>query len=357
MPPPYVTVAVAQQQPVPITIDAIGNAQAYRTVQIKSLVDGQISKVLMRQGQDVHEGELLFELDKRPFKAALDQALGKLAQDKATAAYNQAEAKRDEALEKAGVIASQVYQQQEALSESSSATVQADEAAVETARVNLGYTEIRAPIDGRAGAILVNVGNLVQANGTNPLAILNQIIPIYVQFNIPEGQLEDVRAKGISKLKVEASAPNSSRQSTGTLTFINNTVDTNTGTVQLMGTFPNRDEGLWPGEFLNVQLHLGTDEHAIVIPSAAVQTGPQGKYVYVVQQDGTAVVRAVNTAQNYLQMAVIASGVQPGDRVIVSGQIKVIPNTKVQVASTVPAVPAPEQAATKETPASSGRSQ
>ncbi len=340
-----VTVAVAQQQPVPIDVDAIGNAQPYRAVQLKSMVDGQINRVLLQQGQDVHAGQLLFQLDKRPFQAILDQALGKLAQDKATAAYNQAEAGRDRALGQSGVIAPQVMQQQEALAQASAAAVQADQAAVETARVNLGYTDIRAPIDARAGAILVNLGNLVKANDTNPLTTLNQITPIYVQFNIPEAQLEAVRAKGIGKLQVQAFPPNDQKPSMGTLTFIDNAVDATTGTVKLMATFANRDRRLWPGEFLNTKLRLGVDAHATVVPATAVQNGQQGKYVFVVQPDGTAVMRTVNAPRTYRQLAVIESGVKPGEQVIVDGQIKVVPNAKVQVVRTVPVTPGNEQTA------------
>ena len=352
-----VTVAVAAQQTVPLTIEAIGNAQPYRTVQLKSMVDGQISRVLLRQGQDVHRGDLLFQLDKRPFQAALDQALGKLAQDKATAAYNASQAKRDEALASGGVIARQVLEQQQSLAQANAATVQADEAAIETARVNLSYTDITAPIDARAGAILVNVGNLVQANGANPLAILNQITPIYVQFNIPESQLTAVRARRIGQLKVEAFRPDDTKPSVGTLTFINNSVDTSTGTLQLMGTFPNGDQKLWPGEFLNVRLLLGEEKQATVVPAAAIQTGPQGKFVYVIQKDGTAVPRPVNSPRTYRELAVIASGVQPGDQVIISGQIKVVPNSKVQIAKTVPVTSSSGQADSAEGSTNSGSAQ
>ncbi|HLK33674.1 MAG TPA: efflux RND transporter periplasmic adaptor subunit, partial [Terriglobales bacterium] len=188
-PAPPVTVAVAEEQAIPIELSAIGNAQPYRTVQVKSMVDGQINRVLLQQGQDVRAGELLFQLDKRPFQAVLDQAMGKLAQDEATAANSKAQAARDDALLKAGVLAPQDAQAQDAQAMANAAAVQADKAAVETARVNLGYTDIRAPISGRAGAILVNLGNLVKANDTNPLTTLNQLEPIYVAFNVPEAQL------------------------------------------------------------------------------------------------------------------------------------------------------------------------
>lgn len=356
MPPPDVTVAVAKQEAVPVTIDAIGNAQPVRSVQLKSLVDGQISRVLLQQGEYVRKGELLFELDKRPFQAAVDQALGKLAQDKATAAYNQAQANRDKVLEQEGVIAPQVLQEQESLAQSNAATVQADQAAVENARVNLSYTDIRAPIDARAGAILVNVGNTVQANSTSPLAILNQIVPIYVQFNVPEAQLPAIRAGGIGKLKVNAFPPGITAPAVGTLTFVNNAVDMTTGTIQLMGTFPNADQKLWPGEFLNVSVLLGTDQRAIVVPATAVQTGQQGKYVYVVHPDGTAALQPVTSPRNYRELAVITNGVQPGQSVIVAGQFKVIPNTKVQVVKTVPVEPAPLQPSSSAQQASAGES-
>lgn len=342
---PSVTVAVAAQQPIPIEVDAVGNAQPFRSVNLKSMVDGQIVRVLFHQGDSVHTGQLLFQLDKRPFQAALDQAQGKLTQDKATAAFNQAQANRYRALGQSGVVAAQEVQQQEAMAQASTAAVQADNAAVETARVSLGYTDIRAPIDAKAGAILVNVGNLVKANDTNPLTVLNQISPIYVQFSVPEAELAAVSAKGGLGLPVQALAPQDSNSATGKLTFINNAVDATTGTISLMATFDNRDRRLWPGEFLNVRLRLGTNPNAVVVPATAILTGQQGKYVYVVQPDGTAAMRAVTSSRTYRQLAVIDSGVQAGDHVIVDGQIKVTPNSKVTVAKTVPVQLGPEQTA------------
>ena len=343
-PTPSVTVAVAEQQTIPIEIDAIGNGQPYRSVQVKSMVDGQIARVLLKQGEDVRAGQLLFQLDKRPFEAALEQAKGQLAKDEANLWNSRAQANRNNALQAAGIVAPSVAQQLEAQARADAASVQADKAAVKTAEVNLGYTDIRSPIDARAGAILVNLGNLVKANDTTSLAVLNQVQPIYVQFNIPEAQLKIVRAKGIGKLKVAAFAPGDAQHSTGRLSFINNTVDPTTGTIQLMATFENRDRRLWPGEFLNVQLELGVDPNAVVIPTTAVQSGQEGKYVYVVQPDGTATLQLVKSSRSYRQLAVIESGVKPGDRVIVDGQIAVAPNNKVNVARTVPVVPAPEQA-------------
>jgi multidrug efflux system membrane fusion protein len=331
---PAVTVAVAQQQPVPIEIDAIGNAQPYRTVQVKSMVDGQIDRVGLKQGQDVRAGQVMFQLDKRPFKAALDQALGKLAQDEATAANNKALATRANTLLKEGIVATQDVQTTDAQAQASAAAVQADKAAVEQARVNLGYTDIVAPINARAGAVLINLGNLVKANDTNPLTTLNEVEPIYVSFNIPEAQLAELRARGEKNLKVMAYPPNQQQGAQGTLSFIDNAVDATTGTIRLMATFPNRDRRLWPGQYLNVKLVLGTDPHAIVVPSTAVQAGQQGKFVYVVQKDGTAVATPVKSSRNYQQLAVIDSGVTAGQSVVVDGQARVVPNSKVNVVKT-----------------------
>lgn len=331
-----VTVASAEQKAIPVELRAIGTAQAYRTVDVKSQVNGQIEKVLFRQGDYVKTGQTLFQLDKRPFKAALDQAVGNLAKDKANAVDQRAQANRDNALLKAQVVAAQVAEQQEAAAQSALAAVQADQAAVETARVNLSYTDIKAPIDGRAGAILVNVGNVVQPNATNALTVINQISPIYVQFSIPEAQLTEIRQHKAGTLKVTALPPNQSTGPTGKLTFVNNAVDTTTGTIQLMATFQNHDGVLWPGEFLNIELQLGVEPKAVVIPDVAVQTSQQGNYVYVVEQDGTAKMQPVTTAFTYRGLAVISSGVTPGEKVIVNGQIRVIPNSKVQIVKTVP---------------------
>ena len=335
-PAPQVTVSVAEQQSVPIEVNAIGNAQAYRTVQVKSMVDGQIEKVLLQQGEYVHAGQLLFQLDKRPFQAALDQALGNLAKDKATAANAEANSARAQALLKEGVLAVQDAQTQTSAAQAANAAVQADEAAVENARVNLGYTDIKAPIEARAGEILVNVGNLVKANDTNPLTVLNEIEPIYVSYNIPEAQLAAVRSGGIGKLPVRAQQPNGAQAEMGTMTFIDNAVDPTTGTIKLLATFPNKDRALWPGEFLNLTMRTGIEPNAVVVPGSAVQTGPDGKYVYIVQGDGTATMQKVNSTRNYQQLAVIDSGVKPGEKVIVDGQMGVVPNGKVNVVKTQP---------------------
>jgi multidrug efflux system membrane fusion protein len=345
MPAAPVTVANAVQQPIPIELDAIGNVQAYNTVQVRSMVDGILERVLIQQGQDVRAGQLLFQLDKRPFEAALAQAKSNLAKDEANARNDQANAERYQALLKEGVLAPQAAEQQMTQAQVSAAAVQADRAAVQTATVNLGYTDIKSPIDGRAGAILINLGNNLKANDTNPLITINQILPIFVQFTAPEAGLATVRAHGTKGLQVRAFIPNDPTPALGTLTFIDNAVDPTTGTIRLMGTFQNRDHRLWPGQFVNVQLVLGTEQHATVIPSIAVQSSQQGSYVFAVKSDGTAAMRPVTVARTYRQLAVIGSGVAPGDSIVVDGMFRVIPNAKVNVTKTAPVTAGPAQMA------------
>ena len=356
-PAPPVTVATAEQQSIPVVVNAIGTAQAYRSVDVKSQVNGQIESVLFHQGDFVRKGQILFQLDKRPFQAALDQALGNQAKDKANAVDQRAQANRDNALEKAGVIATQASEQQEAAAQSALAAVQADQAAVETARVNLSYTDIKAPIDGRAGAILVNVGNVVQSNTGNALTVINQISPIYVQFSVPEAQLPDLQKHRNGTLNVTAIPPNQTSGPEGKLTFLNNTVDTTTGTIQLMATFPNRDRVLWPGEFLDVELQLGTDPHAVVVPETAVQTSQQGNYVFIVKQDGKAGMQPVTSTRSYRGLSVITQGIKPGVRVIVQGQIRVIPNSPVKVVKTIPTEVGPPQVAQPQEAAQTAQNQ
>lgn len=345
MPAAPVTVATAVQQPIPIEVSAIGNVQPYRTVQIKSMVDGQLERVLVEQGQDVHAGQLLFQLDKRPYQAALESAQGALDKAIATAQNSRAQADRYSALLKEGVIAPQVAEQQEAQAKSDAAAVETARAALTTAKVNLGYTDIKAPIDGRCGAILINLGNNVKANDVNPLITINQLIPIYVQFTVPEAQLAPVRSRASNGLQVRAAIQNDPKPTLGALTFIDNAVDPTTGTIKLMGTFQNRDRRLWPGQFVNVQLVLGTEQRATVIPSIAVQNSQQGSYVFKVKQDGTAVMQPVTVARTYRQLAVVGSGVAPGDSVVVDGVYRVIPNAKVSVTKTIPVTAGPEQIA------------
>jgi multidrug efflux system membrane fusion protein len=301
------------------------------------MVSGQIEGVHFKEGQDVTKGQLLFTLDKRPFQAVLEQAIGQLKRDQATAQNNQMQATRYTSLEQQGVISREVADQQRTQAQSTSAAATADEATVQAARVQLQYTDIRAPISGRAGAILINLGNLVKANDTPFLVQINQITPIYVTFSVPENQLDQIRSLVSSRLKVMA-YPKGTRSggAEATLTFIDNGVDPTTGTVKLKATSANQNRRLWPGEYVDVVMDLSTIRNAVVVPTKAIQSGQQGQYVYVVTPQNTAESRVVATGGTYQDLTIVSKGVAPGDRVVVEGQMRVAPNSKVAVQSTVP---------------------
>lgn len=335
-PPAPVIVSTVEQRNVPIQITAIGNVEAYQTVQIRSQVNGQIEKIHFKEGQDVRQGQLLYSLDKRPFQAALEQAQGNLKRDEAQAANAKLQAARYTALETQGVISREQADLQRTLESSNSASVYADQAAVDAARVQLQYTDIYAPIDARAGALMINVGNLVKANDTPFLVQLNQITPIYVTFTVSEARLSEVRQFVAKALKVLAYPKGQTNPAEGLLTFIDNGVDTQTGTVKLKATFQNKDTRLWPGEFVKAILNLSTLDNAITVPTKAVQSGQQGDYVYVVTKDGTAIPHQVTTVGTYQNLTLVKSGLNPGDTVIVDGQLRVAPNGKVVVQSSLP---------------------
>jgi multidrug efflux system membrane fusion protein len=320
-----------------VEVSAIGNVEAIKSVQVRSMVSGQIEGVHFKEGQDVSQGQLLFTLDKRPFQAVLEQATGQLKRDQATAQNNQMQATRYTSLEQQGVISREVADQQRTQAQSTSAAVAADQAAVDAAKVQLLYTDIKAPISGRAGAILINLGNLVKANDTPYLVQINQIAPIYVTFSVPENQLEQIRALAPHHLKVMAYSKGTRASGVeGTLTFIDNGVDPTTGTVKLKATFANQDRRLWPGEYVDVVMDLSTVRNAVVVPTKAIQSGQQGQYVYVVSAQNTAESRVVVTGGAYQDLMIVTQGVAPGDKVIVEGQMRVAPNSKVAVQRTVP---------------------
>lgn len=337
-PPAPVVAGKVEQHDIPVQLTSIGNVESFQTVQIRSQVNGQIVGVHFKEGQDISKGQLLFTLDKRPFQAALDQAVGNLKRDQAQAANAEVQAKRYAELQEQGVVAREQADQVIAQAKSNASVVAADEAAVEAARVQLQYTEIRSPIDGRAGALQINLGNLVKANDTPFLVQLNQITPIYVTFTVPEASLSQVRQYVNQGLKVLAfpKGQNNTDAADGQLTFIDNGVDPTTGTVKLKGTFQNKDRKLWPGEFVDVNLNLTTQKNAIIVPTKAVQTGQQGDYVYVIKSDGTAEPRPVTTTGTYKDVTLIGKGLTAGETVVVEGQLKVVPNGKVAVQSTVP---------------------
>ncbi len=320
------------QQNVPMQVNAIGNVEAYNTVSVKALVGGEIIDVHFREGQDVRQGDLLFQIDPRPYEAALKQAEGALARDVAQAKNAEEQAKRYEILVQKDYVSRDQYDQLRANADALAAAVQADKANVENARLQLSYCAIKSPIDGRAGSVLINKGNVVKANDV-AMATINKIAPIYVTFSVPEQNLSDIkRYMTEGSLKVEAIIPgDEKRPAQGVLTFVNNAVDTATGTIQLKGTFENRDKRLWPGQFVNVMVTLTTQRNAVVMPSAALQAGQQGQYVFIVKPDFTVESRPVVIARSFGDLSVVAQGLTPGEKVVTDGQLNLIPGTRVEL--------------------------
>jgi multidrug efflux system membrane fusion protein len=320
------------QQNVPLQIDAIGNVEAYNTVSVKALVGGEVIGVHFKEGQDVRQGDLLFQIDPRPYEAALKQAEGALARDVAQAKNAEEQAKRYEILVQKDYVAKDQYDQLRANADALAAAVQADKANVENSRLQLAYCTIRSPIDGRVGSVLINKGNVIKANDL-VMVTINKITPSYVTFSIPEQNLSDIKKyMEAGSLKVEAIIPgDEKRPAQGVLTFINNTVDTATGTIQLKGTFKNKDKRLWPGQFVNVIVTLTTQRNAVVMPSTALQAGQQGQYVFVVKPDFTVESRPVIVARTFGDLAVVAQGVKPGEKVVTDGQLNLVPGTRVEL--------------------------
>lgn len=336
-----VVVAQAEKKDVPLQIKAIGAVEAYSTVQVKSQINGELTGVYFSEGQDVKKGQLLFTLDKRPFEAAMQQAQGALARDEAQAANQASQAKRYDDLFKQGIISREQRDAQVTNSQALNATVAADKAAVENSKVQLSYCDIYSPIDGRTGNLIVHKGNQVKANDTVALVVINQVSPIYVTFSVPEQYLSDIKKyKTARSLAVDASVPNDPKPAVGKLSFIDNAVDTTTGTIKLKGEFANTDRRLWPGQFSDVVLTLATQSNATVVPSAAVQTGQNGQYVFVVKPDNTAEMKMVKVARTVGDQSVIASGVEPGEKVVTDGQLRLAPTgTKVEARTATPGAP------------------
>jgi len=358
--PVPVAVAMVSQRDVPINVDVIGNVEAYSTISVKAQIGGELNKVSFHEGDSVKKGDLLFTIDGRPLEAQLSQAQANSARDTAALSQAQANLARDVANEKyaqdqatryrglfdQGVVSREQADQMRSSADALSQTVLADKAAIESARaqivadkaaienveVQLSYTTIRSPIDGRTGSIAVKQGNVVAANTTD-LMTITEVQPIYVTFSVPEAQLGDIkRYMGQGQLPVHAAPQaDSSTQETGVLTFIDNSVDATTGTIKLKGTFPNGDNKLWPGEFVRVTLGLTTRPHATVVPNQAVQTGQDGQFVYVVKQDHTVEMRPVVTGTRVDQELVIDRGLEPGETVVTEGQLRLTPGSHVQV--------------------------
>jgi multidrug efflux system membrane fusion protein len=385
-----VTVATAVQKDVPVQLRVIGKVEAYSAVSIRALVEGELGKVYFTEGQDVQKDQLLVSIDARPFEARLRQAeanlqrdqavvrqaeanltrdLAQISQAEANLAKNLAQAKNAEEqakryafLAEKGYVAKEQYDQVRTNSESLTATVQADRAAVEnaqailqanraaletaravargsgaaveTARIQLEYCSIRAPISGRTGSLLVQQGNIVKASDV-PIVVINQITPIYVTFAAPEQNLPEIKKHmAAGALKAEAIIPGDEKlPEQGILTFVDNAVDSATGTIKLKGTFDNRGKRLWPGQFVDVVLTLTTMPNAVLVPSQAVQTGQEGQYVFVVKPDLTVESRPVTVGRSLDNLTVVAKGLQPGETVVTDGHLRLVPGGKVEMKS------------------------
>src|SRR5437660_7423644 len=309
-----VTVARAEQRPVPYELVGTGTVEPRQTASVQAQVTGILTRVAFREGDDVAAGQLLFQIDPRPFQATLEQAQAMLARDHAQAQSAGADAERYAELVKQDYVTKSDYEAKRAAAEALQAAVRADSATVANARLNLEWAAIRAPISGRTGRLLVREGNLVRANSADPLVVINQIHPILVRFAVPEQNLAAIQRYRRNRLPVLVSpSKQDTAFSAGELTFVDNSVDTATGTVLLKAEFPNRDNALWPGEFLNVRLQLYVQDKALVVPAQAVMTGQQGTYVFVLNQDGTARSQPVTVERPAGAYAVIAQGLRPGD--------------------------------------------
>ena len=328
-----VTTASVSTKTVPVRVSAIGNVEPYTTVAVKARVDGQIVSVHFKEGDEVRQGSVLFEIDPRPFAAALKQAQANLLKDKALLDRANEQEKRYKDLLAKNFISADAYEQVRTNAETAKATVAADEAAIESAKLSLDYCTIRSPITGYAGRIQIQQGNLVKANDTNPLVTVNQVVPVFASFSIPEQNIADVRRhQAQGDLRVQATFPNSAHAPVaGKLSFLDNTADTTTGTIRLKAEFTNTDKALWPGQFVNVVLTLYEQKDAVVTPSAAVQNGPNGQYVFVVKPDMTVELRNIKVSRAEGDDTVVASGLAPGDQVVTAGQLRLAPGSRVSV--------------------------
>ena len=326
-----VVIAPVVTKTVPLRIQAIGNIEPYATVALKARVDGQIVKVFFSDGQEVVTGQPLFQRDPRPFQALLQQAEAVLLRDKAQLERARAQEQRYKDLLQKNFISQDAYAQFRTNVDTAEATVRADEAVVENGRLQLGYTTIRSPINGRTGKIAIQLGNMVKANDTSPLVVINQVSPVYLSFAVPEQYLGGIRQyMATGTLPVEARLSDSDgNAASGELAFIDNTVDATTGTVRLRAVFQNKDRVLWPGQFVTAVVTLHEQQNAIVVPSQAVQTGPKGQFVFVVKPDLTAEVREVVVERVDGAQTVIAKGLTPGEQVVASGQSRLVPGVKV----------------------------
>lgn len=341
-----VTAGTAEARDMPIYVRGIGTVQAYNTISIKSRVDGQIVKVDFTEGQEVNEGDLLFEIDPRPFQAALQQAAANKQKDEALLVSAQADLVRYTELVGNGYQTRQIYDQQKATVAQLQASIKADQAQIDAAQLNLQYATIRSPIKARTGARLVDIGNLVHASDNTALVRLTQLQPIFVSFTVPQDQFNRIRESSRSgTVVVEALGENDQTElATGKLTLIDNEIDQQTGTLHLKAAFANADETLWPGEFVNLRLVVGTLKSAVTVPARALQSGPKGQYLFVIKGDQTVEMRIVEVAEVEQDTAAIDKGLAAGERIVVDGQYRLDQGTKVRTEAPATAAAEPADA-------------
>jgi multidrug efflux system membrane fusion protein len=330
-----VVAGTAEIKDVPVYLTGLGTVQAFNTVTVNTRVDGQLDKVAFTEGQDVKAGDVLAQIDPRPFQAALDLAKATKAKDMAQLANAKVDLQRYQKAPLA--VTQQQADTQAALVQQFEATVQADQANIEAAQVQLGYTTIKAPLSGRTGARLVDQGNMVHATSTAGLVVITQMQPISVTFALPQDQLQEVvhqMQSTSTPLQVLAQGRNDQQYlDAGTLALVDNQIDQTSGSIRLKATFPNQNYTLWPGQYVNVRLLLKTLPHVVTVPSTAVQRGPDGMYVYVIKADSTVVIQPVTVGQMASGISVITKGLDAGTQVVASGQYRLQPGTRIQVAS------------------------
>ncbi len=334
-PPVPVIAGIVEKKDVPIYLDGLGTVQALNTVTVRARVDGEIKKIAFVEGQEVKAGDLLVQIDEAPYRAAFDQAMAKKGQDEAQLINAQRDLARYDELAGKKVISSQQYDTQKALVRQLDATVKADEAAVESARVQLDYTQVLAPIDGPTGIRLVDQGNIVHASDQTGLVVLTQLRPISLIFTLPEQNLTsiDKDAAATGKLTVlGVDRDNKTVLDEGKLSVIDNQIDTTTGTIRLKATFPNERLQLWPGQFVNARLLLTVRKDGVVVPASVVQRGPQGAFAFLIKADDTVEMRPVKVGPIERGQALIEEGLQAGERVVVDGQYKLQPGSRVKIA-------------------------
>jgi multidrug efflux system membrane fusion protein len=331
----WVTAAKAVSQDIPVYLDEIGSCAAYEIVAIRAQATGQVVDVNFIDGADVKKGDLLFTIDPRPYETALMQAQASLAQSKAELELAKSQFERARGLLPSGAMSKGEYDIKQNAIVVDEAKIQADQAAIQVAKTNLGYCYIRSPIDGRAGQISLDAGNVVIANINDPAAVLltiHRLDPIYVDFTVTEQELELLRqemAKGILKTLVHMqNKPDEARE--GTLTFLDNAVREETGTIKLRATLSNKDHYFWPGQFVQVRLVLSIEKNAVLVPSEAVQNSQNGPFVYVIKPNQTVEMRPI-TAQRVLEGQTVVKGVEPQETVVTDGQLRLSPGAKVQI--------------------------